>query len=667
MSNRERALTACYVAALVWLNAYWCRQVFFFDHIGQMNSMHGFWMGLARLAGDAWYKPTWWRYSYDGMPFEYTYAPLVPGLIAGISKLTGWSLGRAFGVVAGFVFCFGPVAMFLMARELSRRAGWSFVAVVTYCLFAPSQLFAPDETFSFRHLRDARRILLTFVWDEVPHELALAMVCLAVLFLVRGLRSRKTGSFVWAGVSMALALLANAFGATALLTMLLCLLVTWDTGSFKRNVGALTLCALGAYLAMSPFLPPTLLVLIGRNATNPYITSWDWGALGALLVVAGVSVGLWLLSRRWRPWYLRFFLLLAWVYTSIPVLNQRKLHFLPQPERYKVELEMWLILLLAFLVTGFADRMPRAVRMVVALLLLFPAAVQVRSHRQFAKAMIRSSDVRQSLEYQVANWLQANLPEGRVYAPGTIGQWMNAFTRQPQFVGGSFPTTPSVPIQLPITGITYLGKAQDVADWAMPWLKAYGVDAIVVPGRDSPEYWKPLFFTPEAFPGTLPLLWQERDTSIYSVPRLKGGLAHIIPETAIVRNEPHDFFDLSQVRAYVAALESANDAAEWRWVDDNHGHIRTRLGPGEVVSLQITYEPGWKAVTGGKAASITSDGLGQMVIHADCSGICEVDLDYDGGWEGKVLRILSLATILGVALWVVAGLRRRKVARVSTR
>ena len=542
--------------------------------------------------------------------------------------------------------------MFLMARELTRRAGWSFVACVAYCLFAPSQWLAPDQELALSHLRDARRILLTFVWDDVPHELALALVCIAVLFLVRGLRSGKTGSFVWAGIAIAFALLANAFGATAMLIVLLCLLATWNTGSLRKNAAAVTLCALVAYLAMCPFLPPSLLTVIGRNATDPFITSWGWTSLLALLAVAGGGVMLWFLSRRWQSWYLRFFLVLAWVYSSIPLLAQRKLAFLPQPERYKVELEMWLVLLAAFAAAHLADRAPKAVRVIAAVLLLLPSAAQVRSHRQFARAMIRSSDVRETFEYQVADWLQANLPEARAFAPGTVGQWMNAFTSQQQFGGGSFPTAPSLQIQLPVVGLTYLGTPGDVASLATVWLTAYGVDALVVPGRNSPEYWKPLFFTPEAFEGTLPLLWRERDTSIYSVPRRQASLAHVISESAVIKDPPRDFFDLTQIRTYVSAIESAHTAAEWRWIDSNHGRIQMSLAPGEVISLQITYHPGWKAVAGGKAASITSDGLAQMVIHADCSGPCEVDLSYDGGWEAKLTRLLSVITILGVALAV---------------
>src|SRR5579871_1487449 len=455
MRRREWVWIACCLVALVYLNAYWCRQVFFLDHIGHMNSVHGLWMGFARLAHTAWHKPTWWRYSYDGMPFEFTYAPLVPGLIAGISRLTGCSLGRAFDLLAGFVFCFGPVAMFLMAREVTRRTGWSFVATLAYCLITPSQLVAPDAEFALRHLRDARRITLTFVWDDVPHELALALVMLAILFLVRGLRQRKTAPFLCAGVFIALAMLTNAFGVTTALIFMLCLLVSWDSGDWKRNAAALGVCGLLAYFAMCPFLPPSLIAVIRRNANLSSASGWSWVSAGVLATVAGVGILLWSLSRHWSR-HVRFFLFLAWVFSAIPILAQWNLHFLPQPERYKVEMDMGLTLLFVFAAAPWVDRTPRLARVALAVILLFPAAAQVREQRRYAKNEIRWSDVHQTIEYQVAMWLRANLSEGRVMAPGTIGIWMNAFTSQQQFMGGAFTTLPTVPIQHPIWGLQHL-------------------------------------------------------------------------------------------------------------------------------------------------------------------------------------------------------------------
>ncbi len=663
MKTHFRLLTAGYVGVLIWLNAYLCREVFLSDHFGAMNSMHGFWMALSRLAGSAWLHPTWWRYAYGGMPYEYTYAPLVPSLIAGVSKVTGWPVSRAFGTVAGFVFCFGPVAMFLMAREVTRRAGWSFIAAVAYNLLTPSMLLAPDEDFAIRHVRDARRMLLTFGWDDVPHELALAFVCLSVLFLIRGLRNGKAGSFVWAAIAIAFALLSNAFGATETLIVLLCFLAVWQSADWRKG-GAVALTPLAAYLAICPFLPPSLIAVIGKNS-NAFAAPLTWTSWAALAGVACGAAALWFVSRR-LPRATRFFLLLAWIFAVIPVLDQRKLRFLPQPERYKVDMDVWIILLGVFVAAEIAQRLPNRIRIAAGLVLLWPAVLQVRFDRHYLKSFVSPIDVHQTIEYQTAEWLHVNLPDARVFAPGSIGQWMNVFTDQQQLGGGSFPTIPTVPIQLPIIGLTYLDTGAEISDWAKLWLTAFGVDAIVVPGRASPEYWKP-FHAPEPYGEALPLLWRESDTSIYQVPRRNKALAHVVSEDAIVKDAPKDFFDLSQVRAYVAAIESAEaGSAEVQWTGENHARLRTRVEPGRVISLQITYHPGWNALADGKRATITADGLGQMVVHAECASDCEVALNYDGGWEGKGLRIVSLITILSAALISVRAIRRRGHSQTST-
>ena len=88
------------------------------------------------------------------MPAELTYSPLVPWL--------GWHLG-IYAVMA-WIFAIAPVALFLMAWQLSGKPGWEFVAALVYSLASP----------------DPRRLYVTLIWDEAPHQLALAMVWLAV-------------------------------------------------------------------------------------------------------------------------------------------------------------------------------------------------------------------------------------------------------------------------------------------------------------------------------------------------------------------------------------------------------------------------------------------------------------------------------------------------------
>jgi hypothetical protein len=64
----------------------------------------------------------------------------------------------------------------------------------------------------------------------------------------------------------------------------------------------------GSYLAMCPFRP-TLLAVIGRSGNS--VSRHGPGVHRSPGIIAGGSIVLWFLSRGWKYWYLRFFLLLA--------------------------------------------------------------------------------------------------------------------------------------------------------------------------------------------------------------------------------------------------------------------------------------------------------------------------------------------------------------------
>jgi hypothetical protein len=70
LAGRETFLATIYAAALLWINAYICRDLFRASTT-YMNSMHGFWTAIAKLGGDGWFHPAWWPYWDCGIPFEY--------------------------------------------------------------------------------------------------------------------------------------------------------------------------------------------------------------------------------------------------------------------------------------------------------------------------------------------------------------------------------------------------------------------------------------------------------------------------------------------------------------------------------------------------------------------------------------------------------------------
>jgi hypothetical protein len=188
------------------------------------------------------------------------------------------------------------------------------------------------------------------------------------------------------------------------------------------------------------------------------------------------------------------------------------------------------------------------------------------------------------------------------------------------------------------------------------WYKAYGVDAVIVPGENSPEFWLP-HDHPHQFDGVFPIIWDERDTTIYAVPRPARTLAHVIPRDAVVSHAPAAASDVAEAKRYIAAVESeAAPSPTFVWLQDSRARIHATLAANQVLSVQVTYHPGWKATAGGRTVPISKDGLGQMILGPP-PGDYDISLVYDGGWESTVCRALSATILLASFVVFAAGWR----------
>src|SRR5262249_12447550 len=116
------------------------------------------------------------------------------------------------------------------------------------------------------------------------------------------------------------------------------------------------------------------------------------------------------------------------------------------------------------------------------------------------------------------------------------------------------------------------------------------------------------------------------------------------PDKWVPRRPIHGL-DIDEVRRYGEALDrSAPAPFEWR--GPNRARIHARLAPGEIVSVQVNYHPGWRAFVGGAPARVLEDGIGLLVIEPTCVGDCEIDLQYDGGLEARFCRAISCTILL---------------------
>jgi hypothetical protein len=658
----DKLAAAVYAIALLWINAYICRELFHQD-LAPMASMHGFWAALAERAQGSWFHAAWWPYWDGGMPFEFTYAPLVPALTAAWAAARGIPHTIAFNAVTGALYCLAPVTLFAMAWILSRSPGYSFLAALFYSLTSSGQLFVPDEA-SLKSFWYARRLYLVASWDDTPHLAAVTLLPLIVLLLWLSLRERRIIYYAGAAATIGLAALASAFGPVIAIISVICVVAVHPRRDYARNF-ALTL-AIGAfgYALAASFLPPSLVAAMRSSSeglTEP--PTWTVGSLTAVALLILGWIVLWRCLNRWAAGtWLRFLALFAFVMSSIPILALH-LHrrFLPQPVRYQAEMEMALSLLLVFGAKIWLERAPRSVRRAALFLILALAAEQIVSHRDYAKNLLRGADPAQTLEYRAAQWTAQNLPGVRVMMPGTLAQWANAFTDVQQYSGGSWSVARNSMQQRGLAAIFNGGDTPEKdARVSLAWLKAFGVGAVGVSAPGGQEFWKP-YAHPSKFDAILPVLWRDSGVTFYRVPQRSASFAHVVPEPAVVRTGPLSVSDIDGLESYNSAVDDPSlPLAGFQWDGRNRIHIRGVFAPGQALSVQVSHHPGWHASVAGRDVPIHRDGIGLMWLTPPCSGACEVQLDYDGGWELRLCRWLSslaIASLFVIPVWV--RIRRR--------
>jgi len=649
LQPRQAYTAAVYACLLAAINFCLCRNLFTAEYTGHANSIQGLWISMARLAGEHWFRPSWWPYQDAGVPFEHTYVPLVPASSALLAKLARVSTARAFYSVMGLVLCLGPVTLFVMIWRMTRMPGCAFWVSLLYSVTSPARAILPETDWNPIRYWSSLRLYGTVVWDDLPHHTAVVFLPLALLFLWRCFEKPRPLSSVLTVLLMATTVLASVFGATALLLGSACMLAVFPREQLGRRLRLLALLAIAAYLIVSPFLPPSVIATIRSNQQRFIEDRWSAGSVTALaLLICGCALLSRALERRAAERHMRFFVLFAFAASSVPVMDAwLNRHFLPQPNRYTAEMEMGLALLGVPAIGWLRARLPRRIGIALAVFLTCVVAEHFPGLMHFFEQATRPVDVTQGIEYRVAKWVDANMAGQRVMVPGSIAQWFNVFSDTPQLSGASYSSTPTWTQQEAMKRILTSVTPQEVAE-AVLWLKAFGTQAAAVAGPRSPEFWKGI--SSSKFDGRLPVLWRQQDTTIYRVPQRSTSLAHVIPAAAAGMRDANGVLPVDELQKYVDALDDPSlPLAEMRWEGYHRILIHAILKRGQVISVQTCYHRGWRAQAAGQRAAVRRDGLGFLVVEPQCEGPCEIELTYDGGWEYQACRWMSAFTILGLA------------------
>jgi hypothetical protein len=657
--------------ALFAVNAWITIWLFHIPYTVQMGSIEAAFIGLARYiaghSGELHWFPLW----YGGVPFPNSYPPLLHVVVAAVASIGHISAGQAYHAVVAAVYALGPVALYWTARRLGAGRAAAFTGGLLYSLLSPSCWLVREIRADSGGWFGPRRLVNLVVYGEGPHLASLLFFVLAIGALHLALEKRRTFHYVAAAVALACVVLSNWIGAFALAVAVGCyLLAGWEGARglrwFPRWLRAATVGCYAYALAM-PWAPPSTVRTIRINA--PKLVGWELTPAEAALwaaLIAGVLLLAWAL-RRWgvEP-RVRFGLMFLWG-MAVVALGAHWLHIklIPQPERYHLEMDLafWLTVTLAAEPLAAHLRgswRPAARKYAWVAIAVACLPVVVYQHRR-GRDMEQPIEISKTAEYRISRWLGGHMPGRRVFAPGSVGFWMNAFSDTPMIVGGF---ENGLRNEL-LWGVNYQIYAGDKLENAVAWLKALGCDAIVGGDPASGEVYHPYKFPAKLH--ELPELWRDGAEVVYAVPRARQSLAHALRPADLVREAPPSYY-VKPLEPFLAALDDPSlPEAAFEWRNSSAASISADLRPDLLLYVQVAWDEGWNARVNGEPRKTWADPLGQLVVEPRCSGPCTVELVWDGATEMRVAHILSPAALVAGLLWMVWGRLWRKPSDSPTR
>ena len=128
------------------------------------------------------------------------------------------------------------------------------------------------------------------------------------------------------------------------------------------------------------------------------------------------------------------------------------------------------------------------------------------------------------------------------------------------------------------------------------------------------------------------MLWREGARRRYLSGEPSEGqrpaVAHVIHPDQLLRRAPVDGLDAEPLRPYVAALEDPSlPRARFQWRNSHEATIAADLEADQVLSVQVSYAPGWHATANGRPARLRSDRLGLLLVEPRSTGLCQITLN----------------------------------------
>jgi hypothetical protein len=589
----------------------------------------------------------WWPLWYGGIPGQNTYPPLLHVVVALAGNLFGISAAYAHHAVTAAMYCLGAVTVLWLAWVLSGSRRAAILAALLFSVTSFSAWLIPNVRHDLGAVWRLRRLHILLSYGEGPHIMALTLLPVAILLLHFALTKRRPVWVVLAAMGLASVVLTNWLGGFALAAAAFAYLLAFHRWPAWAGAAAI---GLYAYLLAAPWVPPSTLRAIRTNAQwiggdfrfGPANVAWLAGLIVGCFALDG------LLRRARASGLIRFSAAFLILMGGITLLGEWfGIAVLPQPHRYHIEMELAMCLLAGGVI---AEMRPRAAHLATVVIAILAVAATIANYR-FGRDLYRPIDMRDTSEYRISRWFDAHMQGRRVYAPSAVQFWLNGFSDTSQ-LGGGFAqgiinnNLPGADFQI----MSGMNAGEREGQIAADWFRVLGVHAVGVNGPRSTEFYKSIRNW-KKFEGVLRELWRDGDDVIYEVPQRSASLARVMRPEHLIAAPPIYATGTEEFATYLrAADDPALPDASWTWLSRSSARIAADFAPDHIVSVQMSFHPGWRATVAGIRVPTRADGLHQLVIEPKCPGRCVIDLVYDGGREMRIAQALSaLSLLVGLA------------------
>lgn len=641
----KHKIFAAGLIGLFALNLYFYGPLFSAQQRPYKGSISAGYAGITRFVAEHPNPWGWNPQQYAGQPTQFTYPPLLPYTASALHWVTGLDPFHAYRIVVSIAACLGPIALAFAFYYFTGSTWLALLLGLAYTICSPVYgLFERiDQDRGLYYL--PWRLLMLMKYGEGPHVTGMTFLPLILVALRWGSARRDWPSLVLMALAFAVAPLTNwllAFGLA--ITVLVLMLSDWR--SSPRLIGSALLGYGLSVFWLTPEYVQTTLFNWPKDAYGYQVDQSHWplycGLFGTIAVLHLV------LSYYQTPWVLRFTTIgmatFLWIAGGFYLYG---VDTIPESRRYVLEFEQFLFLAI-FGWLWYALRSKESVdkfcAALVVVMLLGASAGQISQSfkRTWSTWGIVERD--QTLEYQVARWLNERHPSGRIFASGGLRFRLNAWFPLHQ-VSGTFESGLRNRI-----GPDYFYQVVTDADSkpgeealdALRELTAIGAEYAIVHTQGSEDYYRDIK-SPEKFNALGSVVFSPTPYDhVYRLPF--RSLAHLVAPDEL----PKSKYKIDLPAYYAALTDTARPQLHVEELSPSHWRIGGTFEPGKAVAFSMNWDPGWTAKQGNEPIALKASALGMILAEPRPGRTEAIELIYEGTAQQRIFTAIS------ACVWIVS-------------